>query len=158
MQTQERKFFNKCRLLLEDACNTQEEYLNLLDAFQFINETPDDYGVVSLQEAMMSAETYHNIRKLILFPKETIVVDCGCGNALQQVFFNDCYKYIGIDSVDNFFSISENAILLKGTVEEILPKIDDEGKRLVGVSVLCGMCFENVKDAMFKKFTKVINI
>lgn len=155
---QEIKFFNNCEFLLKNACLSKEEYHNLEDALFEINEKPFEYGVVSLQEAYMSAETYSNIRKLISFPKDTIIVDCGCGNALHQVFFNDCYKYIGIDSADNFFQISKNAILYKGLVEDILPEICDEGKRLIGISVLCGMCFDGVRDAMYKKFTKVINV
>lgn len=82
--------------LVVQQMNSQEYsiYANFMDK---IKNNLEEYGLVSPYEAIMSAERYYNISKLITFPEETIVVDCGCGEGIQQVFFKHCKKYIGID-------------------------------------------------------------
>ena len=115
------------------------------------------YGLVSPHEAIMSAQTYYNISKLITFPEETIVVDCGCGEGIQQVFFKHCKKYIGIDWKDTQEVICDNAEFIVGDVADVLPKLELNGRN-IGISVLCGMCFERVNKAMKEKFTDLIII
>ena len=69
------------------------------------NGLDNKYGLVELFEALMSAETYYNISKLIIFPEKTVVVDCGCNAGIQQVFFKNCYKYIGMDIHEDMVQI-----------------------------------------------------
>lgn len=145
-----------CMDLVVQQMNSQEYsiYANFMDK---IKNNLDEYGLVSPYEAIMSAERYYNISKLITFPEETIVVDCGCGEGIQQVFFKHCKKYIGIDVLNTQEKICSNAEFILGDIRDVLPKLELKGRN-IGISVLCGMCFEGVNKAMKEKFTDLIII
>lgn len=135
--------------LMASACNPDEKN-RLTHAYREINKNADDYGLISAEEAILSANTYYNISKL-----EKNVIDVGCHAGLQQVFFD---KYIGIDLVNNFIKIKDDATFIQGDAIEILPKLKDyiKANNLVGISVLCGSVWPPVKQVMCEYFDKVI--
>lgn len=139
--------------LMAKACNDKEKSL-LNRAYHIISEDPDFYGLVDLSEAILSAKTYYHISQSICNLEDKIIVDCGCHIGLQQVFFKEAKKYIGIDLQDNFFKICDNAEFIHGDVAAILPtlKLDNA----IGISVLCGMVFMDVNAAMKKYFKDLI--
>lgn len=116
------------------------------------------YGIIESYEAYMNITQYKSIYDLIYNPKDTIIVDVGCGIGLQQVIFSDCYRYIGID-LHEAEKICDNAEIYTGSAEDILPTLKLESyKNVYGISVLCGICFENVAEAMKRRFRKLIII
>jgi hypothetical protein len=141
--------------LAASACKSGEEK-HRLDMALYEIDKEDSYGLLP-GEALLSAKTYHAIRELISFPSDTVIVDCGCCTALQQVFFNDCYKYIGIDIRPSFIKISDNAEFIHGDILEVLPNmVFEEGKRYIGISVLCGSVWSNIGKVIKEKFDKVV--
>lgn len=153
-------FIHNCENLIIQATEGKE-YFKLLKFLEQVDEDiekhglENKYGLCESAEAFMSAEAYYNISKLISFPEETIVVDCGCGEALQQLFFKNCKKYIGIDLKDTQARLCDNAEFIHGDIVKILPDLELKDKS-IGISVLCAMCFEDVNKAMKEKFNKLI--
>ena len=144
------------RILYSHCTNEQRRYVNQLR--KRVNIEPEWYGLVSFEEGLMSMQTYCSIRNLITFPKETIVVDCGCNLALQQVLFQDCKQYIGIDFHVMSEPMFKNSILIQGDISDILPALKLDGS-VVGVSVLCCSYFKGDVLKVFKeKFDKLITI
>ena len=136
-----------------------DEFKELKKFLRDIEKKPDKYGCVELYEAMVSIPTYQSIHDMLM--PDSIVVDCGCGQGIQQVLFKDCYKYIGIDIIPNFRKICDNATFIQGRVEDVLPtldlpKLEFKSRDVYGISVLCGMCFMNVNKAMKEKFERII--
>lgn len=125
-----------------------------------INSDPFYYGLVDFSEALTSMDIYSNIRKLITFPEKTIVVDCGCGLALQQVIFQDCKGYVGIDLNIEGDLICSNCTLIKGDIAKVLNTLDfGQQNRLLGVSVFCCSCFkDNILTAFKEKFDRLITV
>ena len=141
--------------LAAKACKSGEEKHRLDMALYEIDKS-DRYGLLP-GEALLSAKTYHAIRELISFPSDTVIVDCGCCTALQQVFFNDCYKYIGIDIQPSFIKVSDNAEFIQGDIEDVLSgMVFEEGKRYIGISVLCGSVWLNIGNTIKDKFDRVV--
>ena len=129
-----------------------KDYLDTEDAM--------NTGYLCFDEAILSLPTYKKIRELLESRKErTIIVDCGCGWAIQQLLFKDFYKYVGIDvyKVDNEKMmdnrvLQDNTVLYTSATEEILSKVVKELKEeierdcienadIVGVSLLCHAYF-----------------
>lgn len=147
--------------LMARACNSKEK--GLLDrAYNAIyneiekNGIDNKFGLVSVSESILSASTYYHISQSICRLEDKIIVDCGCAEGLQQVFFSNAKKYIGIDIQNNFFKICDNAEFIHGDIVDVLPtlKLDNA----IGISVLCGMCFMDVNAAMKKYFKDLIII
>lgn len=149
--------------ILVQSCN-MEEYDRLCQVIDKMEKSittdgiNNEYGLVDVYESYMSVPTYKTIRDLIHNPEETIVVDIGCGDGIQQILFKDCYKYIGLD-YKNPDKIVDNAEFIKGDITETLPKLEFEPyKNVYGISVLCAMCFGNVEKIMKEKFRKCVII
>lgn len=151
----------KCLNLLIESCENTKQYSSFLNSISILQRDPSKYGLVDEYEAYMSADRYYNILQLISDPEEAIVVDCGCGEGLQQLLFQNCKKYIGIDIKSTPFVLTSNASFYLGNVKDILPRLEAEGEFRNGevycISVLAGMCFSDIKEAMYR-FNKVINI
>ena len=151
----------KCLNLLVEHCKGMHQYKNLLNSLDYIQKHLDKLGLVDEYEAYMSADRYYNILQLISDPEEAIVVDCGCGEGLQQLLFQNCKRYIGIDIKSTPFVLTPNASFYLGNVKDILPRLEAEGEFKNGevycISVLAGMCFLDIKEAMYK-YNKVINV
>ena len=144
------------RFLIANSCN-EEEYIRVIQAYNTINNNADTYGLIDSSESILSANTYKLIREIISFPEKTIVYDCGCGTAIQQVFFKDCYMYIGIDRLNNFFRICDNARFIHGDILDVVPTMELEPKyRHVAISILCGAIWLDIGKCIKDKFDKVI--
>jgi len=141
--------------LLSRACNEKEKNL-LTEAYFSINENLDKYGLVDMSEAILSASIYYHISKSIIGIENKIIVDCGCHIGLQQLFFKEAKKYIGIDLSDNFFKICDNTQFIHGDIIEVLPTLDLQDS--IGISVLCASCFPEVNNIMKQYFNKLIII
>lgn len=148
--------------LLASACRNNKEKVNLEKAYRLIQEdckSPylknSKFGLVSLEEAMLSAKTYKLISEII--PTYCTIIDCGCGAGLQQVFFNNHKGYIGIDKFSAFVKISRNAKFIKKDIPEALSEMNTD-PTYVGISVLCGSVWPYIGDAMKSKFQKVVII
>ena len=145
--------------LMAKACKSAEEKGKLINAYNLIQKDCEKsleemkYGLVCPAEAILSATTYKNISEII--PKNNIVVDCGCHIGLQQVFFNEHKKYIGIDIRDVFIPISDNAEFICGDIIDVLPKLEVDDS-CYGISVLCGSVWENAGKAIKEKFNHII--
>ena len=154
--------------LMAKACKTSEEKSALFNAYITISKDIEEskgcsskYGLVDLSEAILSAGRYEAISRLISIPEKTIIVDCGCATGLQQVFFRDCHKYIGIDVApkDNFFKICENAEYISGDIGDILYSFElDKDYDYFGVSVLCGSVWRHVGVTIKQIFNKCVII
>lgn len=151
--------FERNSYLLAKACNPIEKN-RLIKAYHDIQKEieygglTNKYGVVEVAEAELSAHTYYSISQSICRLEDKIIVDCGCGQGLQQVFFKNAKKYIGIDTQNTFFKICDNSEFIQGEIEEILPTLDL--KDSIGISVLCAMCFPTVNEAMKKYFNELV--
>ena len=151
--------------LMAKACQTEDEcgrlnraYIDMQKAIEK-DGIKNKYGLVSVAESILSARTYYTISQLDNFKEETIVIDFGCGEALQQVFFRDYRAYIGIDCHDTFFQICDNAKLIKSEIVEWLNNFEPKkGQRYLAISVLCGSVFKEVGDAIKAKFDEVVLI
>ena len=144
--------------LIANALNWTE-YNKYQKYIEYISNNLEENSLVDTIEALMSIPEYYHISKLITTPKETIVVDCGCGHGIQQILFKDCYKYIGIDRT-NFYKrekIVDNAEFIIGDIDNVLPKLEAEkGYKLFGISVLCCSYFGSKE---FKnKFNYLVSI
>ena len=148
---------NRCLNLLVQHCKTEKQYELLVNNLNYLQNNLDKTGLVDVYEAYMSCERYYHISQLILNKKNAVVIDCGCGEGFQQLFFQDCKRYIGIDAVKTQFLLADNASFYLGDVKDILPKLNIDGDTY-GISVLCGMCFDDVRQAMYERFDRVINI
>ena len=141
--------------LMAKACNQKEKSL-LCEAYYLIDEDPDKYGLVDMSEAILSASIYYHISKSIIGIENKIIVDCGCHIGLQQLFFKEAKKYIGIDLSDNFFKICDNTQFIHGDIIEVLPTLDLQDS--IGISVLCASCFPEVNNIMKQYFNKLVII
>ena len=154
--------FEENYYLLASACKNSSEKNRLGKAYKVIQKDcniqslkESKFGLVCLEEAMLTAKTYKLISEII--PTYCTIVDCGCGAGLQQVFFNKHKGYIGIDSYSEFVEVSRNAKFIKGDVPEVLKDMETD-PTYVGVSVLCGSVWPYIGDAMKDKFVKVVII
>ena len=160
--------YEEYQYLMAKACKTEDEKRALINAYITIMQDIENsagchnkYGLVDVTEAIMSAVQYKAISKLISKPENTIIVDCGCALGLQQVFFNNCYKYIGIDisPEDCFFKICENAEYISGDITNILPSFEfEKGYDYVGISILCGSIWSKVGKCIKENFNKCVII
>ena len=110
--------FEENQFLLANACKTADEKARLNHAYLHIRREIDSKPIEvclydGVEECICSARTYFHISELICRPQDTVIVDCGCNAGLQQVFFNNCYKYIGVDIIPNFIKISDNAEFIR---------------------------------------------
>ena len=153
---------NYYRILYSYCTQEQRRYIyQLRKRINFkINSDPFYYGLVDFTEALLSMDTYSNIRKLITFPEKTIVVDCGCGLALQQVMFQDCKGYIGIDTSIESDPMFSGCTLIKGDIGDVLNNLElGQRNQLLGVSVMCCSCFkDDILEAFKAKFDRMITI
>ena len=151
---------NKCLNILVQHCRTQEQYGRMLNYLCTMQKDPKNFGLVGAYEAYMSTDRYYNISQLISDRETAVVVDCGCGEGLQQLLFQDCKRYIGIDIVSTPILLTDNALFYQGNVKDVLPSLEEKGV-LKGdvycISVLAGMCFPDIREAMYK-YNKVINV
>ena len=143
--------------IIVNNCN-EEEYNKYQNYTKYLQEHLEENSLVDAVEALMSIPTYYHISKLITFPKNTIVVDVGCGQAIQQILFKNCYKYIGIDNFNyNNQKIVNNVEFMFGDMNEILPTIHEEkGYDLFGISVCC--CSYFGLEEFKKKFRYFVSI
>ena len=144
--------------IIVNNCN-EEEYNKYQNYITYLQEHLEENSLVDVAEALMSIPTYYHISKLITFPEKTIVVDVGCGQAIQQILFKNCYKYIGIDNFNyNNQKIVNNVEFMFGNMNKILPTIHEEekGYDLFGVSVLC--CSYFGLEEFKKKFNRFVSI
>ena len=150
--------YKEIESLIAQACNNFDEYHKYLIAKDNINLHLDDYGFISFEDAIMSCKQYYYMSKLIAFPEKTVVIDCGCCVGIQQVFFNKCKKYIGIDMLNNFQKISSNAEFICGDMKEVLKNIDTDKFYTIGISNMCCSYFEDTMPIFKKKFNKLISL
>ena len=160
--------FEENQYLMAKACRTWSEKRALTNAYITISKEIENstgchnkYGLVDTHEAILSARYYESISKLICRPETAIIVDCGCATGLQQVFFENCYKYIGIDLApkDCFFKICENAEYISGDLLDVLPSFEFEKHyNYIGISVLCGSIWQNVGKVIKETFRECIII
>lgn len=156
MKTDIQEFHNSLSLLYS-SCKTEEEYELLRNFLKEIDKNPQEYGCADLTESIMNIPIYHGIAQALKWKgKEIVIVDCGCGNAIQQVLFNDFKLYIGIDALDHFEAISSNAVLHWGDIEEELSTIGID-ENTVGISVFCASYFPNIRKEM-ECFNRVVII
>ena len=149
--------FHSSLALLYSKCKTEEEYQSLRAFLREIDKDSSKYGCADLTEPLMNIPIYNGIAESLKWrAKDTVIIDCGCGNALQQILFNDFKLYIGIDALDHFEAISPNTVLHHGTIEEELECIDIDDS-VIGISVFCASCFENIRKEM-EIFNRVIII
>lgn len=151
---------NHCLNLMVQNCKTVEQYTLLVQHLNELNNRLDQEGLVDVYEAYMSVDRYYTISKLILNKEDIIVVDCGCGHGLQQLFFQDCKRYIGIDVTTFPIMLTDNCTFIKGNVKDVIPRLKEEGRldgEVICISVLAGMCFPEIRDTMYQ-FDRVINI
>ena len=141
--------------IIVNNCN-EEEYNKYQNYTKYLQEHLEENSLVDAVEALMSIPTYYHISKLITFPKNTIVVDVGCGQAIQQILFKNCYKYIGIDNFNYnnqkiviFFKL-KNLIFTQFTIHE------EKGYDLFGISVCC--CSYFGLEEFKKKFRYFVSI
>lgn len=146
--------------LMAKACKNHKEKNKLDSAYRLIQNDIDNntidkmkYGLVCVEEAILSAKTYKLISELV--NENDVIVDCGCGTGLQQVFFSKCKQYIGIDIQDTFIPVVDNAHFIHGDIKEVLNnlKVDEN---YVGISVLCGSVWDEVGKSIRDKFKRVI--
>ena len=154
--------FEENYYLLASACKNSREKNKLEKAYDVIQKDcniqsikESKFGLICLEEAMLSARTYKYISEII--PTYCTVVDCGCGAGLQQVFFNKHKGYIGIDNRSAFVEVSKNAKFLKGDIPEVLKEMEADNT-YVGISVLCGSVWPYIGDTIKEKFMKVVII
>lgn len=140
--------------LLAKACSPKEKE-RLTQAYIDIDKNLENHGLVCVAEGILSATTYKAISELITIPERTTVIDCGCCLGLQQVFFHDCKRYIGIDMSNSFYKISDNAEFIQGDIREVLPTLQIDNNT-VGISVLCGSVWEDIGKVIRSKFNKLI--
>ena len=145
--------------IIADALD-YDEYERYRKYIEYIQANLDDNGLVDVSEALMSLPQYYHISKLWSYASEKIiVVDCGCGHAIQQVLFKDYYKYIGIDGSNHYKreKIVNNVEFIHGSIDEVLPLIEaPKGCDLFGVSVLC--CSYQGSEEFKKKFRYLVTI
>ena len=146
--------------LMAKACRDSKEKNKLDKAYRLIQKDIENnsidklkYGLVCVEEAILSAKTYKLISELV--GEEDIVVDCGCATGLQQVFFSKCKQYIGIDIHDTFIPVVDNAHFIQGDIVEVLNNLK-VGENYVGISVLCGSVWDDVGKSIRDKFKRVI--
>jgi len=151
---------NRCLDILVQHCKDIKQYTSLVNCLNTLQKRLDIEGLADLYESYMSIERYDYISKLILNKENIIVVDCGCGHGWQQLLFQDCKRYIGIDIITRPFVLTDNALFYEGNVKDVIPMLKEENKldgEVICISVLAGMCFSDIRDTMYQ-FDKVINI
>lgn len=151
---------SKCMDILIQHCKDFKQYHSLLNSLKTVENKLEDHGLVDPYEAYMNIERYYHISQLILNKPNVIVIDCGCGIGFQQLLFQDCKRYIGIDLQNNAFVLTDNALFCMGSVDKVIPQLREENKlegEVYCISVMAGMCFEDIRNTMYQ-FNKVINI
>ena len=151
---------NYCLDILVQHCKDIKQYISLDNCLSILQQRLDKEGLVDIYESYMSVERYYHISKLILNKENIIVIDCGCGHAWQQLLFQDCKRYIGIDLTTRPFVLTDNALFCEGNVKDVIPMLKEENKldgEVICISVLGGMYNKDIRDTMYK-FNRVINI
>lgn len=164
------KSIEEARTVLQDVVT--EDNIKVITELKDYLDTEDamSTGYLCFDEAILSLPTYKKIRELFEYKKErTIIVDCGCGWAIQQLLFKDFYKYVGIDvyKVDNEKMmdnrvLQDNTVLYTAATENILDRVVKELKEeierdcienadIIGVSLLCHAYFGGDGLDSFKK-------
>ena len=144
--------------LLKSACRDFHQECMLED---YIDQLEHEDEFFDEMELFLSMERYWHISQLIIQPEYTIIVDCGCGAGIQQLFFQNCKMYIGVDSAFKGRKLADNAVLLKDTVENhlsthVYPTRLDQ--TVIGISVWCAANNESVHKAMIEHFERIISI
>ena len=143
--------------LLWSKC-TEEQKQKIYQIRENVRKNPAKYGLVAFEEAVMCLSKYNKIRELVSFPKETRIIDCGCGEGLQQVLFQDCRAYIGIDLNHKPKSLNPNCTFIQGNIKDVLNELTITRKDF-GISVLCcSYSQDDVLDVFKQKFTKFVSI
>ena len=114
---------NHCLDILVQNCKDIKQYTSLVNCLNTLQNRLGIEGLVDLYESYMSIERYDYISKLILNKENIIVVDCGCGHGWQQLLFQDCKRYIGIDIITRPFVLTDNALFYEGNVKDVIPML-----------------------------------
>ena len=133
--------------MTDDLCDIQGEFYEKLCSDVMSRTTSEQrspvfgYEYCELEPDMLGfLENYADLEKL---PKDFVIIDLGCNQAMQGTFFQDHKRYIGIDPAvptENRFR-SPNASYAQCSIKEFidtkLPPMLDKGMDLNKTFVIC---------------------